>query len=325
MRYLFLFMTFLLWQNVQLAQNPKATTYSIVAIDRETGDMGVAVQSHWFAVGTVVPWGEAGVGVVATQSMANPEYGPKGLRLMNNGMSPGEAIQALIEADPGQAYRQVALLNAEGETAVHTGDSCIGAAGHMTGDGYSVQANLMTDASVWKAMADRFEQTEGQPLAERLLSSLEAAEQVGGDIRGKQSAALLVVRAESTGSEYADCLVDLRVDDHENPLEELRRLYTIDQAYDWLSKGDQAIEKENFNAAESAYSMAAQLYPTNMELRAWASVGWLNAKKEQQAADLFRIVLKEEPGWKDILMRLHEVGLVDRSKEELKNWLTQFD
>ena len=220
------FLTLLLFNVYLSAQSaygdqPLAHTYSIVAIDPATGDMGVAVQSHWFATGTLVIWGEAGVGVVATQSFVNPAFGPEGLALMKAGKDPKSVLQQLLAADEGSAFRQVGLLNAKGQAASFTGEKCIEAAGNLTGDGYAVQANLMDNDQVWPAMAKAFEASKGQALAERLVMSLEAAQQAGGDIRGKQSAAVLVVSAKNTGQSWVDRKVDLRVDDHPTPIEEL--------------------------------------------------------------------------------------------------------
>ena len=201
---------------------PFAHTYSIVAIDPETGDMGVAVQSNWFSVGTIVSWGEAGVGVIATQSFVNPAFGPDGLGMLKNGKSAQEVLDALIAGDEGRAVRQLGIVDANGNAANYTGENCIYAAGGIVGNGFAVQANLMEKESVWPAMAKAFEGSTGNPLAERLLLALEAAQEEGGDIRGKQSAALLVVSAEATGKPWVDRKVDLRVDDHATPLQELR-------------------------------------------------------------------------------------------------------
>ena len=204
------------------AADPLAHTYSIVARDPATGNFGVAVQSHWFQVGAAVPWAEAGVGAVATQSFVRIDYGPLGLSLMRAGRSADEALQSLLATDAQRDVRQVAMVDRGGAVAAWTGPKCIQAAGHATGKGYSVQANLMDRPTVWPAMARAYESADGD-FAARLLAALEAAEREGGDIRGRQSAALLIVRAESTGRPWEDRLVDLRVDDHAAPLPELRR------------------------------------------------------------------------------------------------------
>jgi uncharacterized Ntn-hydrolase superfamily protein len=201
-------------------------TYSIVARDPRTGELGVAVQSCYFSVGSIVPWADAGVGAVATQSFVDPAYGPLGLELMRRGKSAPEALQALVAIDPGAAVRQVAMIDAAGRVAVHTGARCLEAAGHCLGEQVSAQANLMARATVWPAMLATFIETAGG-LAERLLAALDAAEAEGGDRRGKQSAAMLIVRAQPTGKVWLDRVVDLRVEDHAEPVRELRRLFTL--------------------------------------------------------------------------------------------------
>ena len=230
--------------------SPFAHTYSIVAFDPETGDMGVAVQSHWFSVGTVVSWGEGGVGVIATQSFVNVSFGPRGLELLRNGKTPQEVVDELIKGDEGREFRQLAVLDAKGNAASFTGKKCIQPAGNIVGNGFSVQANLMSNDKVWPAMAEAFKKSKG-PLAERMLVALEAAENAGGDIRGRQSAALLVVRGKSTGKIWEDKLVDLRVDDSAEPLIELKRLLKVHRAYEHMNNGDLAVEKNDMENAIS--------------------------------------------------------------------------
>ncbi|HXG18177.1 MAG TPA: DUF1028 domain-containing protein [Methylomirabilota bacterium] len=205
-------------------------TYSIIARDPMTGEIGVAVQSRYFSVGTVVPWAEAGVGAVATQSFVDPSYGPLGLELMRRGHSAPEALRFLVAADPGAAYRQVAMIDATGRVAVHTGEQCLEEAGHAIGEQVAAQANLMARNTVWRAMLDAFVRAEDD-LATRLLAALDAAEAEGGDRRGKQSAAMLIVRARSTGKLWVDRVVDVRVEDHVDPVNELRRLVEIHRDY----------------------------------------------------------------------------------------------
>ncbi|MBL8745318.1 MAG: DUF1028 domain-containing protein, partial [Phycisphaerae bacterium] len=206
------------------------STYSIVARDAATGEMGVAVQSHWFSVGPIVPWAEAGVGAVATQSLVKVSYGPDGLRLMREGAAATDALAQLIRQDDAAAVRQVAMVDAKGNVATHTGEKCIAEAGFEHGtapDGsvYSAQANLMRTDQVPAAMADAFESAPpGTPLAERLIRALHAAESAGGDVRGRQSAAIVVVRAVASGNSWEDRVVDLRVEDHPTPVDELDRL-----------------------------------------------------------------------------------------------------
>ncbi len=205
-------------------------TYSIVARDPETGQLGVAVQTGTFGVGTVVPWAEAGVGAVATQSITDPSYGPFGLELMKAGRSAEEALAGLVAADAKQRFRQVGVVDSEGRAAAHTGDGCIRECGHLLGDGFTVQANMMAQATVWPAMAAAYEGASGS-LARRLLAALEAAEAEGGDFRGPQSAAILVVQADPTGFPWKGRVSNLRVDDHVDPLGELRRLLDREEDY----------------------------------------------------------------------------------------------
>lgn len=302
---------------------PLAHTYSIVAIDPETGDMGVAVQSHWFATGTLVIWGEAGVGVVATQSFVNPAFGPEGLALMKAGQAPKSVLQQLLAEDDGRAFRQVGLLNAKGQVASFTGEKCIEAAGNLTGEGYAVQANLMDNAQVWPAMAKAFEASKGQPLAERLVMSLEAAQQAGGDIRGKQSAAILVVSAKNTGQSWVDRKVDLRVDDHPTPIEELNRLLKVHRAYEHMNKGDVAVEHGDIELAMKEYSQAEAMFPDNLEMKFWKAVNLANTGSLSEALPLFKIVFAGDPNWKKLTPRITKNGLLTVDQKSLKQILAQ--
>ncbi len=223
-------------------------TYSIVARDPKTGELGVAVQSHWFAIGPLVPWAEAGVGAIATQSFVDASYGKLGLDLMRAGRSAPDALKGLLAADSNRDVRQVAMIDATGKVAAHTGSKCIPAAGQYVGVDFSVQANLMLNDTVWPAMAKAFESARGD-LAERLLTALEAAEAAGGDIRGRQSAALVVVSGKPTGKPWQDRVYDLRVDDHAAPVVELRRLVKLQRAYNLMNEGDLAVEKKDNEGA----------------------------------------------------------------------------
>lgn len=296
---------------------PFTHTYSIVARDSVTGEMGVAVQSHWFAVGTSVAYGEAGVGVVATQSLVNPMYGPKGLALMKQGLSPQQAMDVLIENDKGEMYRQVAMLNAKGDVAAHTGSSCIDMAGDRQGKNFSVQANMMLNNTVWDAMATAFETTKGT-LAERILASLKAAENEKGDIRGKQSAAILIVSGTATGNSWEDRLMDLRVEDHENPLEELKRLMEIHKAYDYMNRGDLALEDEDYKLAENLYLEAQNLFPENLEMKYWYAVNLLSNKEIDKALPILKSIFKEDKNWQVLIPRLVKSKLLSISEKDLK-------
>lgn len=300
---------------------PLAHTFSVVARDSASGDMGVAVQSHWFSVGTVVSWAEAGVGVVATQSFVNKSFGPRGLSLMKNGLSPQAALDSLLASDPGQAVRQVALLDTRGRVAVHTGKNCIQFACQATGLQYSVQANMMLGPEVCAAMQMALDHSAGKPLAERLLLALEAAQAAGGDFRGQQSAALLVVPGKSTGRSWDDRRVDLRVDDHAEPIRELRRLYGVYLAYEHMNKGDYYVEINDMAAAKREYDAARALLPQQVELQFWTALTLANTGRTEAALPLFDAVFHEEPVWRLILPRLQAVGLVTVSPADLERIL----
>jgi len=302
-------------------------TYSIVARDSATGEIGVAVQSHWFSVGPLVPWAEAGVGAVATQSFVDPRYGPLGLDLMRMGRSAPEALRALVSSDADSAVRQVAMIDAQGRVAAFTGARAIRAAGHHTGKQYSVQANLMEKPGVWPAMARAFESTKGD-LAERLLAALEAAEREGGDIRGRQSAAMIVVGPTSTGRPWADRRIDLRIEDHPAPVTELRRLVTLARVYQKLNEGDEWVTKNDMPRAVEAYGAATSLLPdaaTNGEAVFWTGISLANAKRVDEAIPYLRRAYAADRRWAELVTRLPEAALlpndaalVRRLVEEMK-------
>jgi uncharacterized Ntn-hydrolase superfamily protein len=298
------------------SDSPFAHTYSIVAFDPETGDMGVAVQSHWFSVGTIVSWGEAGVGVIATQSFVNVSYGPRGLELLKKGKTPQEVVDELISTDEGRDFRQLAVLDANGNAASFTGKKCIQPAGNIVGDGFSVQANLMANDKVWPAMAEAFKNSKG-PLAERMLVALEAAENTGGDIRGKQSAALLVVRGKSTGKVWEDRLVDLRVDDSPEPLAELRRLLKVHRAYEHMNNGDLAVEKNDMEKAMQEYSAAMEMFPENLEMKYWTAITLANNNKFDKALPMLKEIFAQDKNWKELTPRLIPSGLLNINKDKL--------
>jgi uncharacterized Ntn-hydrolase superfamily protein len=287
---------------------PLAHTYSIVARDPATGEMGVAVQSHYFSVGPIVPWAEAGVGAVATQSLVLVDYGPDGLALMRNGATAQEALDSLVKADAHNEGRQVAMVDAKGNVAVYSGKNCIPFAGHKSGNQYSCQANLMASDKVWPAMSEAFEKAQGD-LAERMLQALEAAEKAGGDIRGRQSAAIVVVKAQGTGKPWQDRLFDLRVEDNPEPLKELRRLVRLRRAYMLEDQGDTFISEKKPAEALEAYEAAAKLAPEIEELRFWAAVSMYTNDRKVEALKLFREVFAREGQYADLIPRLAEVGL----------------
>lgn len=282
-------------------------TYSIVARDPKTGELGVAVQSHWFSVGSVVPWAEAGIGAVATQSFVDPSYGKLGLDLMRAGRPAPDALAGLLAADSGREVRQVAMIDAQGRVAAHTGKKCVDFAGNQVGKDYSVQANMMASPAVWPAMAKAFEGTKGD-LAERLLAALEAAEAAGGDARGKQSAALLIVSGTPTGKPWVDRRFDLRVEDHPEPLKELRRLVTLQRAYLLMNDGDLAMEKNDLPGALKAYSAAEALAPDVVEMTYWHAVSLAGVNRVDDALPLFKKVFAKEPRWRDFTARVSKAG-----------------
>ena len=284
-------------------------TFSIVSRDPNTGIMGVAVQSHWFSVGSDVCWAEAGVGVVATQAFADPSYGPKGLVLMRQGMSSREALEKLAAADKRRESRQIAMVDAKGQVAVRTGARCTDYAGHRTGNGYSVQANLMLNDKVPDAMARAFEITQGQ-LEDRLMAALEAAQNVGGDIRGKQSAAMLVVKAKRSKRPWSDRLVDLRVDDNPEPLRELRRLLDVSRSYAHANAGDVAMEKNDFSKAIKEYREAMRLAGDNLEISFWTALTLATKGKINESLPIFKKVFSTDSNWVEVLRRLPKSGLI---------------
>jgi uncharacterized Ntn-hydrolase superfamily protein len=275
-------------------------TYSIVARDPVTGEMGVAVQSHWFSVGSVVSWADAGVGAVATQSIAEKAYGPRMLERLAADEAPRDALDALLGEDPSARVRQVAAVDSQGRAAAHTGDGCIPDAGQVEGDGWSVQANMMASPRVWPAMAEAFSAAEG-PLARRLLAALDAAEAAGGDVRGRQSAALKVVPAE--GDRWAT-IADLRVEDDPEPLAELRRLLDLNDAYALASEGDELMGQGRVDEAGERYLAASELAPGNPEMTFWSGIAMLQAGDADAGLERIRNLVSERPGWGELIKRV---------------------
>jgi len=275
-------------------------TYSIVARDPNTGELGVAVQSHWFSVGSIVSWAEPGVGAVATQSIAEPAYGPRLLDRLRGGQAPREALDELLAADQQAGFRQVAVVDSEGAVAAHTGAGCIPYAGHREGEGFSVQANMMASPEVWPAMAEAFAGAEGA-LAHRLLAALDAGEAAGGDVRGRQSAALVVVPAEG---ERWHRVVELRVEDHPEPLEELRRLLDLADAYALATEGDELVGKGRHAEAAERYHQASELATDSQELLFWAGLSLAQGGAVEEGAAKVRRAIDLHEGWRDLLARL---------------------
>lgn len=296
-------------------------TYSIVARDTITGEMGVAVQSHWFSVGSLVTWAEAGVGAVATQSFVDPAYGPLGLDLMRAGKTANQALDALLASDPGRDVRQVAFIDAKGNVAAHTGSKCIQGAGHIIGRNYSVQANLMLNDKVWPAMSKAFESTKGD-LAERMLAALDAAQSVGGDIRGKQSAAILIVKAQSTGRPWADRVMELRVEDHEEPLKELRRVVNVHRAYEHMNAGDLAVEHGDVDGALREYSAAEKMFPDNLEMKFWHATALVNAGRLKDSLPIFKEIFSKDMNWATLIPRLPASGTLTADEKTITEILS---
>ncbi|TMQ65209.1 MAG: DUF1028 domain-containing protein [Candidatus Eisenbacteria bacterium] len=293
-------------------------TFSIVARDSATGDIGVAVQSHYFAVGPIVPWAEPGIGAVATQSLVEVSYGPKGLELMRNGKDAKQALHDLLEEDPHPEVRQVAMVDARGEVASHTGAKCIPDAGDTTGNGYSVQANLMSTNRVWPAMARAYERSNGD-LAERLLAALEAGQLAGGDIRGQQSAAIVIVKGKRSNKPWADRIMDLRVEDSPKPIAELRRLVTLWRAYRNVDDGDALVTDGKVEDAMKAYSEAARLAPGNDEILFWQAVTLWKLGREKDATPIFRKVFaRGGRRWVELVPRLVPAGLLEDDPASLR-------
>ena len=301
--------------------NPLAHTFSIVARDSVTGEMGVAVQSHWFSVGTAVSWAEAGVGAVATQSFVNKSFGLRGLSLLKNGLTAQQAVDSLLKNDEGREVRQLAIVDNKGNVAVHTGKSCIQHASHIKGNQFSVQANMMLGDQVPNAMAAAFRKSDGKPLAERMLLALAAAQAVGGDIRGQQSASIIIVPAKSDGKPWDERTVDLRVDDSQYPVNEISRLYKVQVAYEHMNKGDLAVEKNDMMTAMNEYNAAMKMFPANLEMQYWTAVTLANNKELAKAIPIFRKVFAGDKNWKGLTRRLPEVKLLTVSEEDLKKIL----
>ena len=301
---------------------PFAHTFSIVARDPATGQLGVAVQSHWFSTGSIVTWAEPGVGAIATQSMVEVSYGPKGLSGLHSGREPQDVLKELLAADERREARQVAIIDAHGHVATHTGSRCIAEAGHIIGDQFSVQANMMLKDTVWPAMAKAYENSKGD-LAERLLAALDAAQTEGGDIRGQQSAAMLVVSGKASETPWKETLVDLRVEDHPSPLKELRRLLTVQRAYESMNRGDELLAAGKFEEALHAYEKGVQSAPEIVELPFWQAVTLADTDRLAEALPIFNQVFKAEPNWAVLLQRLPQAGLIKDDPVLIKKILQQ--
>ncbi|SEA72093.1 DUF1028 domain-containing protein [Psychroflexus halocasei] len=327
MKFLFTFCFSIIFSQVVVAQQKPyqdefAHTFSILARDAETGEMAVGVQSHWFSVGTAVPWAKSGVGVVATQSFVSKRYGYEGIELLEKGYTPEKALNHLLKQDQNKAYRQVAMLNNDGKIAVHTGEKCVESAGHKIGDNFVVQANMMLNDEVIERMYDAYKMNLHLPLAERVMSAMHAAQGTGGDIRGKQSAALVVVSSEKPKNPWDDRIIDLRVDDHQNPIKELDRLLNVHRAYEFMNKGDVAMENQNTEAALDAYGKAEKLLPNNTEMKFWKAVALVNSGDVKKAVPLFERIFSIDKNWQKLLERLPKADLLNIQPQAL-NYLLE--
>lgn len=289
-------------------------TYSIVARDPASGEIGVAVQSHWFSVGSMVVWAEPGIGAVATQSFVDPSYGPLGLQLMRSGKNASQALTAVLAADEHANVRQVGMVDAQGVVANHTGDMAIAEHCDIAGESFTVQANLMWKSSVCIAMASAFRAAQGD-LAERLLLALEAAEAEGGDIRGKQSAAMLVVSGDRSLPPWGGRIIDLRVEDQAAPLPELRRLLTMARAYNLMNAGDEFMMRDEIERAVGAYAAAEALVPDSHEIIFWHAATLAGAGRVDESLPLFARAFSMWPLWRELVQRLPAAGLLPADPE----------
>jgi uncharacterized Ntn-hydrolase superfamily protein len=333
---------------------PLVHTFSIVARDAQTGEMGVAVQSHWFSVGSIVTWAEAGVGAIATQSFVEPAYGQNGLSLMRKGTSAPNALVELLKEDKARNVRQVAFIDTQGRVAAWTGAKDIQSAGDIVGkpaagemisaglenapgdgmvhigEGYSVQANMMLNENIWPAMDKAFRETRGE-LVDRMLAALDAAQAAGGDIRGKQSAAIVIVKAKSTGKPWQDRIFDLRVDDNPLPLKELRRLVALQRAYNHMNAGDLATEKGDKEGALREYGAAEQLARNTPDVPAsrlnemmyWHAVALVNMGRVDEALPIFKQVFAADKNWATMTPRLPKVGQLPDDPQILSKIMAQ--
>jgi len=302
--------------NTTFRKGVPCSTYSILAYDKAEGVMGIGVQSHFFSVGSAVPWVEAGTGAVATQAMVNIQFGPDGLECLGEGSDAEETLAYLLAGDEGRESRQAAVCDTAGNIAAHTGKNCIPEADHLIRGSYSVQANMMLRNTVCGKMAAAFERAEGI-LAEKILISLFTAENEGGDIRGRQSAAIKIVRIEKSGRVNQDNVLCLRVEDHPAPLTEMQRLLSLHRAYRLLDEGDNALEKGEKDRAFSVYRKALSLAPENLEMKYWYAVSLANFGEIEKAAVLFGEVYAEDENWRELTRRLPEARLLKVSEKEI--------
>ena len=313
-------LTFLLITTLVFSQERPVHTYSIVAIDKESGQMGGAVQSHWFSVGSLVLWADPGVGIVATQSFVRPEYGPELLNMFSRGVSPQLALNMLLKKDSEQNVRQIGAVDTKGRSVTFTGKDCIIYASGLQGDGYAIQANIMANPGVPEAMEKAYLSTEGS-LADKLYAALVAAENIGGDLRGKQSAAMLVVPLDRVDNLLSSKIYDIRVDDSPDPLSDLDRLMRIQKAYIFANEGDVLAAEGKLQEALDAYNKASELYPENVELLFWGAVILCTDDKFDIAKPMFEKIFKADPDLREMIPRLENHPMFPLSKDMVKKIL----
>ena len=313
-------LTIFLVTTLVYAQERPVHTYSIVAIDKESGQMGGAVQSHWFSVGSLVLWANPGVGVVATQSFVRPEYGPELLNMFSRGVSPQFALNMLLKEDSEQNVRQIGAVDIKGRSVTFTGKDCIIYASGLQGEGYAIQANIMANPGVPEAMEKAYLSTEGS-LADKLYAALVAAENMGGDLRGKQSAAMLVVPLEKVDNLLSSKIYDIRVDDSSDPLSDLDRLMRIQKAYIFANEGDVLAAEGKLQEALDAYNKASELYPENVELLFWGAVILCTDNKFDIAKPMFEKIFKVDSDLREMVPRLENHPMFPLSEEMVKKIL----
>jgi uncharacterized Ntn-hydrolase superfamily protein len=291
-------------------------TNSIVACDLETGQLGVAVQSHYFAVGSISPHAEPGVGAVVIQSFAKSSYGTEGLRLIREGASAHAALATLRATDANAEYRQSAMADTRGTVAAYTGERCIPEAGHHLGKGYACLGNMLTQPAIWNAMGEAFEAARGE-FVDRLIVSLEAAQSAGGDLRGRRSAAVIVVNMEPSGDLAIDMRFNLRVEDHDQPLRELDRLITLKKAFHHNSRGDHYLRNGDIAAALREFALAVSMAPAHEELAFWQAVAMAVAGYQKEAEPLFRELFDTSESWRLLATRVAESQYLPRRSKTL--------
>jgi uncharacterized Ntn-hydrolase superfamily protein len=292
-------------------------TCSIIARDPATGELGIAVQSRYFAVGRIVPWIEAGVGAVVSQSFANPVYGHETLRLLRSGLEPQHALKKLLSEDPGEAMRQVAILDAQGRIAEHTGTQCVPAAGHAAGANCCAQANMMAKNTIWNAMVQAFENASGE-LADRLLAAMEAAEREGGDVRGRQAASLIVVSGKPSGISRLDHSVDLRVDDHPDPVAEIKRLLRYSRAHERANRAINKAVANDLSAALADLDVCCESYPNEPEFLIRRVLVLIPLGRIGEALQTLRQAYAIHPGWSELLLRFADAKVIPIRREMLE-------